>query len=368
MELDALLTLCILLLQMITAVALVSVLLQSAWHRQLPEVVTQLQHGFCCLRERLIQHRKPKPGDWKIEAQFVATLCRLLTTGCRVVVVALFLRLLAVQGPLMNNQSHGLQPSLTLSNIISYPIVLFLVMFHDKVISSRTLDLWYILLHGLCVVPLVWTEPEDVTSVSLITLLPRVMLGLTPRRGWLVVLGNLANWFLAVKQIQFDLRSDTFMAQSAELALLFSGVFPLRSALYDNVKMSFDLSARTIELSAVSGLLLGFCDAVVEVDDSLRLTDDSRQFSTLLLHGHGMSAGSLAGFDFLSFFHQEDREHIRASLSPDNKSTQPLALNARMLDCLGSFVRVEILYTSFQNVDGQQYRLVGMREFQDLIG
>ena len=107
------------------------------------------------------------------------------------------------------------------------------------------------------------TAPQDVTSVSLITLLSRVTLGLCPTRGWLPFVGNVVHWILAVKQVAVPLQSDVFLAQSAELVLLFSGVFPLRHALYENVRMSFELNTRTIELSAVSGLLLGYCDAVV---------------------------------------------------------------------------------------------------------
>lgn len=357
--------LCIVFLQGITAATLCAAFLQSLWRGQLPDIVVQMQYGLCSLRDRWTQKPKPKPGNARVEAKFVDTLCKLLTNGCRVVVVALFLRLLAIQGPLLKRQNHQLQPSLDVSNIISYPIVLFLVIFHHRAISCRTLDIWYVLLQTLCVIPLLWTAPADVTSVSLITLLPRVMLGLCPKRGWLPVIGNVVHWILAVKQVEFRLQSDVFLAQSAELVLLFSGVFPLRHALYENVRMSFELSTRTIELSAVSGLLLGYCDAVVEVDSSLKLTDDSRQFSTLLLHGHGISAGSLAGYDFLSFFHVDDREHISMSLGAKHESTQALALNARMQDCLGNFVKVEILFTSFQNADGQECRLVGMREFQD---
>ena len=104
---------------------------------------------------------------------------------------------------------------------------------------------------------------------------------------------------------------------------------------------------------------------MVEVDSGLKLTDDSRQFSTLLLHGHGISAGSwpVTTSQFFSMW-------TTASTSAchwvrKNQSTQALALNARMQDCLGNFVKVEILFTSFQNADGEECRLVGMREFQD---
>ena len=213
-------------LQGITAATLCAALLQSLWRGQLPDIVVQMQYGFCSLRDRWTQQPKPKPGNSRVEAKFVATLCKLLTNGCRVVVVALFLRLLAIQGPLLNRQNHQLHASLDVSNIISYPIVLFLVMFHHRAISRRTLDAWYVLLQTLCVIPLLWTAPADVTSVSLITLLPRVMLGLCPKHGWLPFLGNVVHWILAVKQVEFQLQSDVFLAQSAELVLLFSGVSP----------------------------------------------------------------------------------------------------------------------------------------------
>ncbi|OLQ08810.1 hypothetical protein AK812_SmicGene7660 [Symbiodinium microadriaticum] len=356
---------CIIFLQGITAVALSAVVVQSLCKGQLPNMVVQMQYGFCSLRDHWTQVAKPKPRNACVQAKFVVTLCSLLTNIARISAGALFLRLLAIQGPLMRNQPHQLQPSLDISNLISYPIMFFLAVFHDKVISGRTLDVWYALLQALCVIPLLSTAPQDVTSVSLITLLPRVTLGLCPKRGWLPFVGNVVHWILAVKQVEFRLQSDVFLAQSAELVLLFSGVFPLRHALYENVRMSFELNTRTIDLSAVSGLLLGYCDAVVEVDSSLKLTDASRQLSTLLLHGHGISAGSLAGYDFLSFFHVDDREHIGASLGAKHESTQALALNARMQDSLGNFVKIEILFTSFQNADGEECRLVGMREFQD---
>ena len=351
----------ILVLQGITAASAGATILHSVWQRQVPEALTQLQSGICCLRERIVP--KPKPGDVRVMEQFHLTLCRLLVTGCRAVVVVLFLRLLAIQGPLIAGQRHHLTPAIDVSNLLAYPIVLFLVLF-SQVITPRSIDAWYVLLQSLSVLPVVLTEAADTGKLSLITLLPRVLLGLCPKRGWLPFFGNLVQWVLVGAGVQFKLSSDIFLAQTAEFAWLCVGVYSLRHTLYENVRMTLDLKTRTIDLSAVSALLLGFCDAVIEVDHMLRLTDDSRQFSTLLLHGHGISAGSLTGSEFLTFFHHEDRQRIFDALT-DCSSMKPLALNARMLDCLGNSVKVEILYTSFHNAGGEECLLIGMREFQD---
>jgi len=165
------------------------------------------------------------------------------------------------------------------------------------------------------------------------------------------------------------LNSGTFASQTAELGILVTGILTVRQQMFVNVRTNLDLKTRTIELEAVSGLLLGFCDAVVEIDEeSLQLTEDSRQLSTMLLHGHGMSAAGLAGKSFLDFFAEDDRCRIKDSLctASETRSSQTLAINARMLDCLGSFVKVELLHIQFRSTDGQPRRLIGMREFQDV--
>lgn len=42
-----------------------------------------------------------------------------------------------------------------------------------------------------------------------------------------------------------------------------------------------------------------------------------------------------------------------------------MALNARMMDCLGSNLQMEVVHCHFDNANGQRCCLVGMREFQD---
>ncbi|CAJ1365844.1 unnamed protein product, partial [Effrenium voratum] len=79
----------------------------------------------------------------------------------------------------------------------------------------------------------------------------------------------------------------------------------IRHQIYENLRMSFSLRSRSVQLDAASGLLRGFCDAVLEVDHELKIVKGSCQLSTLLLHGHGQSQ-DLTGLDLLGFFCEEE--------------------------------------------------------------
>ncbi|CAK9078283.1 Uncharacterized protein SCF082_LOCUS37453 [Durusdinium trenchii] len=255
--------------------------------------------------------RKPQDAEGlQVSAKFHEALVNLMKTGCRLMALALFLRLIAIQGPLLMQKEHQLQPSLDISNMISYPLCCLIVLC-PKVLTPRTLDSWYLVMQTLCVFPLLFTEPQDVVNVSLITAFPRMLCGIGARTCFLPILGNLVNCGVAIYQAQEDADGGGGaggLAQTAELCMVLCGILSMRQGLYENVLMNTRLKSRSIDLEAVSQLLLGFCDAVVEIDGSLKLTEDSRQLSTLLLHnqGEGMTGEGLAGRDFLSFFCQEE--------------------------------------------------------------
>lgn len=296
-----------------------------------------------------------------VQKKFVENLVQMQRTGIVLMAMALFLRLMAVQAPLLRTGtiSHNLQPSLDVSNMISYPLCALIAIF-PQVLASWNLDFWYIVMQTLCVFPLFLTQEEDVLNVSLITAFPRLLCGLGARTGILPILGNLVNCAAAT---YLSHEEGKLLAFTAELCMVFSGFISIRYMLHQNVVMTGRLKTRTIDLGAVSQLLLGFCDAVVEIDSSLKLTEDSRQLSTLLLHNQGMTSDGLAGRDFLSFFCTEDRGRIKESLLSGSSHT--MALNARMMDCLGSNLQMEVVHCHFDNANGQRCCLVGMREFQD---
>lgn len=295
-----------------------------------------------------------------VQKKFVENLVQIERTGCTFMAMALFLRLMAIQAPLLRTGTitHNLQPSLDVSNMMSFPLCTLIAIF-PQVVAGWNLDLWYIVMQSLCIFPLFFTREEDVLNVSLITAFPRLLCGLGARSGFLPILGNVMNCAAAT----YLSEEGNLLAFTAEACMVFSGFLSIRYMLHQNVVMTGRLKTRTIDLGAVSQLLLGFCDAVVEIDSSLKLTEDSRQLSTLLLHNQGMTSDGLAGRDFLSFFSTEDRERIKESLS--SGSSQTMALNARMMDCLRSNLQMEVVHCHFDNANGQRCCLVGMREFQD---
>eukprot|EP00438_Fugacium_kawagutii_P008701 Skav236561 [mRNA] locus=scaffold1066:334594:343161:- [translate_table: standard] len=137
----------------------------------------------------------------------------------------------------------------------------------------------------------------------------------------------------------------------------------VRHVLYRKVRMSLELKTSTVELSAVSRLLHGFCDAVVELDEDLRLTD-ARQLSTILLHGTPQESPEKA--DFLNYFSADDVQRVRDCLERPGRDLPALALNAKMIDSMASEVHVELLHVPFSGAEGRSCHYVGMREVDKL--
>ncbi|CAK9042194.1 unnamed protein product [Durusdinium trenchii] len=283
--------------------------------------------------------------ELRVTRFFERMLCKVLRSSAQVMLVALFLRMLVIEWHFWMRTSHNLQPSMDLANVIAYAVVLVLCSW-QQLVTPGSLDLWYLLLQTLCTIPLLSTSVADTIIVSLATLLPRFLLGLCARHLWLALLGGAIHWAVSLHSIFSSLSSsDLLFAQTAELLIYYAGVVTIRQQMYENVKMSVNLQKRTIELGAASCLLLEFCDAVVELDEEMKITVTSNQLSTLLLRSLGSPPPDLRGSDFLQLFVEEDRELLHTSL--------------------GSTVRLELLHTQFQNADGQKCRLVGLRECQD---
>ena len=104
----------------------------------------------------------------------------------------------------------------------------------------------------------------------------------------------------------------------------------------------------------------------LQVDDGLKLTDDSRQLSAMLLHSVPKDTNGLEGRSLLDFFAEEDRARISQQFqsSISSESTLVMALNADMFDSDQNRVKVELFHAQFQNLAHQRCFLVGVREVQ----
>lgn len=162
----------------------------------------------------------------------------------------------------------------------------------------------------------------------------------------------------------FSVQADALQEELTESILIIMIALGVRWLIYKNCKISLELQDSSIELSAVSRLLHGFCDAVVEMDQDLKLNESGmEQLSTLLLQGAPGRNG-----DFLTYFCDSDQARVKDLLTRQDRELPPVAMNAQLLDSNGSGVNVELLHVMKQGGHSREglLHLVGVREFQDV--
>ncbi|CAE7947763.1 unnamed protein product [Symbiodinium sp. KB8] len=246
-----------------------------------------------------------------------------------------------------------------------------LIISNKHLVTPRSLDVccffFYIAtLLGLLLTPVQTFEVYRQVMFRLIFC--RVLPDVTTKRAAMFVVFNVLGVVVVIARViavRERGRNQLDEALVLNLAPVFGAVL-VRQALYAIAENGVNLQTLTVERNAISSLLLGLCDAVVEVDENLKLTQDGRQLSTMLLHCRGVAAQQLAGSDLLAFFHPDDRAHVQQSLCGSPDDTQTRVFNARMLDGLSNHVEVELFHINMENQEGQKCYLVGMREFQDL--
>ena len=125
-------------------------------------------------------------------------------------------------------------------------------------------------------------------SLSLITLMPRFLCGLSPRHGWCAVVGNFLHWLLALYQVGFQLNSSTFAAQSLEFGIVVVGILAVRHQMYINVRTNLDLKTRIFAALALrltldfrTGSWLIFWSIAVQAKPRARLLHVQTSSATL---------------------------------------------------------------------------------------
>jgi len=108
--------------------------------------------------------------------------------------------------------------------------------------------------------------------------------------------------------------------------------------------------------------LLGLvCDACVDLDTNLRITDDAPAFAAMVtLDASRRFKGSV----FTEFFAREDKDTIREQLQAAQQpgDLQPSALHSSLLDSMGNRVGVDVIFVPFEASDGRKQLVVGVRE------
>eukprot|EP00439_Symbiodinium_sp_Y106_P050101 s795_g6.t1 len=161
---------------------------------------------------------------------------------------------------------------------------------------------------------------------------------------------------------QFLVRMEVYML----LATTFLS-FMVKAMVKRKVELSVDSSNLAKQLSAASSLLKLTCDAVLELDDNLRLTDHSPELSALLLHRPG---SSMKGKQLTDFMKPDDATRatqiLAAGPSGHENQISAHAFHTRLVDSCSSKLCAEVFQVKYTKHDGKEYSLLGLRDFTDV--
>mmetsp|Transcript_41897 Transcript_41897/g.105313 ORF Transcript_41897/g.105313 Transcript_41897/m.105313 type:complete len:337 (+) Transcript_41897:2-1012(+) len=141
--------------------------------------------------------------------------------------------------------------------------------------------------------------------------------------------------------------------------------------LLREAQSKLEIKRFTGERVAMTDLLTLVCDAVVELDDEMKITEHSPKLATMLLLDN---SSCIAGMQLHHFMPIEgDRERLEAHLGDHELAADtgpPIlslsgAFHATMRDSMSSRLQVEIFFVRFLSVSGRRHHLVGIREFMD---
>ena len=117
------------------------------------------------------------------------------------------------------------------------------------------------------------------------------------------------------------------------------------------------------QLSAASSLLNLTCDAVVELNEEMKLMSPSQKLSTMLL---GRAGATLEGSKFTDFVASGEAERAAEILTTSDNVNGAHAFHTHLVDSCCSKFRTEVFQVRYRMANGKQCHLLGLREFTDL--
>ena len=136
----------------------------------------------------------------------------------------------------------------------------------------------------------------------------------------------------------------------------------LDRALRNQVHQEVQCRNTCAELSAASSLLHLTCDAVLELDEDLRLAESSPQLCAMLLR----DPVSVEGMCFTDFMPtDEEAARTREILKGSPSYFRTGAFHTRLVDSCSSKFRTEVFHVSYTRMGGGCWHLLGLRDFTD---
>jgi len=232
--------------------------------------------------------------------------------------------------------------------------------------SGRLIDALHVIFYVLMM--LHWWAFTD--SLSLIwknvTLtVVRVVSGIVFGNAWLVAWLNVLYSVCATVRV---VTSDTLLQHASKIlgfeffvCLAICGVSVMHElALHMESLSHAQATASSRQERMAQQLLSLLCDAVVQLDGTLRVSRPSPALEALLLQ---QTAQGYCGTHFDQLLSVRDRDRFREFISGSDGRAQGIHLH--LLDSTGAEVAVQLLHTPSEDLFGQMYHLVGIREDSD---
>ncbi|CAE7763102.1 DNAH7 [Symbiodinium sp. CCMP2456] len=182
-------------------------------------------------------------------------------------------------------------------------------------------------------------------------------------RLWLIVVCNIA---LSVVTLAVSPLPSAALELMISL-FTFAVAFVLQVALMKAVEREMSFSEAATDLQAATALLQLTCDAVIELDATLRLVEHSDDLAAILLRPGLSLAGTK--FEDLLAGPEERRAALQLLRQPRtsgvSSSIVAQAFRTRLVDSCASKFSCESFHVKYQKPDGKTCHLVGLRDVTD---
>jgi len=248
-----------------------------------------------------------------------------------------------------------------------------LCLFRPKVVSARTLDVFYIFVNlGIAIYVSAWVCRAEFMLEALM-IANFIAIAMTTVRRSLLVCGSMnavitasACGVLWVHRDGCTNRPLLMMfAQACTMTFITVG-----NQMFDMSVMSMlrqDLEARGAKevLSAANALLKSCCDIVVKLDSEGKIIGPARDLGSFLLRGPRSSLQGIQLADLMAT--KEDRLFFVGKLDKPWSSDASIAevRHVHMKDGNGEHLSLELLWFQFRHLDQQRRYMVGLKEFTD---
>lgn len=297
--------------------------------------------------------------------------------------LAMFLVVASIQLNIVRDRPRWMNAALSWSSVV-LTVVASLPLLVPQLFVPGSLDVFYmavmLITAAALTPPLCPPDQLQLLAVLFVVLirLPAVCLG--TRISLLVVLNCICSGVVVARVLFEDFETETGCSQRSKYVIMWTELVcfvvivgtggGLEVCLRQNVVQSLKYGRVTEELSAATALLRLTCDAVVELDEDLRLTEHSKELAATLLRDRPGS--TLAGVRFADFVAtHEEAARVIEFLTAENIFTgkqegfSAHACHTRLVDSCQSKFRTEIFQVKYRKQDGQLSHILGLRDFTD---